>query len=77
MDRQIKELISKRLEIPIEKLRDEESFKTLSLDSLDVADLIMEVEETYNIHLADDIPSDVTIGKLILYIKESTGYQKV
>lgn len=50
----------------------------LGADSLDIVELILEIEKTFDVELPDDINinSINTIGKLYIYLKENADYKK-
>ncbi len=50
------------------------AFSTFGADSLDVVELIMEVEDIFNIKIEDEKISELTtIGALVSYIDEKTS----
>lgn len=45
------------------------NFKTMGLDSLDTIELILEIEETYDIRIPDmDLPNITTFSQLVWYV---------
>ena len=55
----VKELLSKQLNKPVEEItEDKEVVKDLGADSLDVVELLMNLEEEFNI----TVPEDVAVG---------------
>lgn len=72
MEKKIKEIIENRLGINPANYKEESSFiMDLGCDSLDLVDIIMEVEKEFNISIPDDAIDQVsTVGGLINYVKE-------
>ena len=75
-----KEILEKLKGIIIERLGVEESLVTenatfvddLSADSLDIVELIMEIEEEFDLEIADsEAERIVTVGDVVNYIKEN------
>lgn len=64
------EVISERLGIKAETIQRETVFKDdLNIDSLDVVELIMELEDTFGIEIKDeDAANLVTIGDIVDFI---------
>lgn len=71
VESKIKELIEHKLGINSKHYSDESDFrKDLGCDSLDLIDLIMEVEREFNIAIPDsDIDQVSTVKGLINYVK--------
>ncbi|CAL4323716.1 acyl carrier protein [Buchnera aphidicola] len=67
----IKKIISKKLDIKIEKIFNNAFFlEDLGADSLDIVELIMALEEEFNIEISDeDAEKITTVQKSIDYIK--------
>ena len=66
----VKELISKQLNKPIEEItEDKEVVKDLGADSLDVVEMLMNLEEEYNITVPEEDAVDIkTVGDIIKLI---------
>ncbi|MBW9151803.1 acyl carrier protein [Clostridium estertheticum] len=71
MFEEIRACISSQLNIDEEEIKIESSFKNdLGADSLDIVELIMELEEKYDIEIPDeDVEKIVTVGDIVEYIK--------
>ena len=71
MEEVIKSIIENKLGISPNDYTDESNFKEdLGCDSLDVIDLVMEVEREFNISIPDsDIEKILTVEGLINYVK--------
>lgn len=67
----IKEIIAEKLDIGIEQITDEAKFiDDLGADSLDVVELIMTLEDEFEIEITDeDAEKIVTVGNAIDFIK--------
>jgi acyl carrier protein len=65
----IKQLIADRFDRSIDEVTEDASFvDDLGADSLDITELLMALEEEFNIELDDDATSIVTVGQAIDYI---------
>lgn len=67
----VKELISKQLNKPIEEITDEkEIVKDLGADSLDVVEMLMSLEEEFNITVPEEDAVNLkTVGDIIKLIE--------
>ena len=68
----VKELISKQLNRPIEEITDDkEIVKDLGADSLDVVEMLMSLEEEYNVEIpSEDLENLTTVGEVMDYLKK-------
>ncbi len=66
----IKRIIIEKLDVQESEITDEASFiKDLGMDSLDLVDLLMEMEEEFAIDIPDEeIEKITTVGSLIRYV---------
>jgi acyl carrier protein len=66
----VKDIIEKELGVEREKLTNEASFiEDLGADSLDIVELVMELEEEFEITIPDDQAEKIkTVGEAIDYI---------
>ena len=71
----VKAIIEKELGVEREKLTDDASFiDDLGADSLDIVELVMEVEEEFNIDIPDEEAEKLrTVGDAIGYLNEKVG----
>ena len=71
MFEKMKELIAEQLNCPAEEIKMESSFKEdLGADSLDVVDLLMSIEDEFEIEIPDtEIENMKTVGDLVKYIE--------
>ncbi len=67
----VKELISKQLNKPVEEITEEkEVVKDLGADSLDVVEMLMNLEEEYDITVPEEDAVDIkTVGDIIKLIE--------
>ena len=70
VEKKIKKIISKILNIKVEKILNNASFSDdLSADSLDIVELIMAIEEEFDIEISDEDAEKLnTVQKSIDYI---------
>lgn len=67
---QIKELLANSLSIDADSITEASSFsEDLGIDSLDIVELLMSVEEEFGVNIEPD-PSIATVGDLIAKIEE-------
>lgn len=68
----VKEIIVKELKVDAEKVTLEASLKDdLGADSLDAVEIIMDIEDEFNIEVEDTVAESVTtIGDLVQYIEK-------
>ena len=71
MFEKIRACISSQLNIDEEEIKMESSFmNNLGADSLDIVELIMELEEKFDIEIPDeDVEKIATVGDIVEYIK--------
>ena len=70
---QIKELLANSLSIDADSITEASSFsEDLGIDSLDIVELLMNVEEEFGVSIEPD-PSIATVGDLIAKIEELRG----
>lgn len=68
----IKQIIAEQLGVKLEEIKSESSFiDDLGADSLDTVELVMALEEEFNIEIPDeDAEKMATVGDAIRYIEE-------
>ena len=60
--------LAKQLDVPEESITEETTFETLGVDSLDIVEMVMDLEESLGIELElDDKIS--TVGELAAYVE--------
>ena len=69
----VKELISKQLNRPVDEItEDKEVVKDLGADSLDVVEMIMSLEEEFNVSVPEDDAMNIkTVGDIIKLIENN------
>ncbi|MCL2120711.1 MAG: acyl carrier protein [Clostridiales bacterium] len=68
---QIKSILSAHLSVEPDDLTDGTSFDDLNADSLDVVEIIMALEEEFDIEIPDEDAEKIrTVGDVTEYIKE-------
>jgi len=69
ISQKIKQLIADRFDRNIDEVTEDASFvDDLGADSLDITELLMALEEEFNIEIDDDANNIVTVGQAIDYI---------
>lgn len=65
-------IVCKQLEVPAEKVTPETKFaEDLGADSLDTAELVMEIEDEFDINISDDAEGKIkSVGDLVNYIED-------
>lgn len=73
----LKEIIIDRLDVEEEQIRPEASFvEDLGADSLDIVELIMGIEEEFDIEIPDeDAEKLTTVGEAMAYVKTKLGVE--
>ncbi len=68
----VKTIVIEQLGISEEEVKEEATFvDDLAADSLDIVELVMQIEEEFNMEIPDDAAEKiVTIGDVVDYIKE-------
>ncbi len=66
-------LIAEKFEMPIENIsRETNIVDDLGADSLDIVDMLMMLEEQYNLSIPDDVAQEMkTVGDVVDYIEEN------
>lgn len=73
---QVRELVSNQFDVPLEDVREDTRFlEDLSADSLDVVELAVSVEETFNLPEidSDELTGIHTVGDLVAYVTRVKG----
>lgn len=69
-----KELLSEEFGVPEDDITEDATFEALGLDSLDVVELTLVLEEKTGVKLEDEELEDVrTVGDAIAKVKEKQG----
>jgi acyl carrier protein len=65
----VKEIISRQTDIDEEKLSDNTTLEDIVADSLDIVEMLMEIEEAFDIDIPDEDAEKLsTVGELCNYI---------
>lgn len=67
----IAEMIAEKMDCEVSEIKPETNFADLGIDSLDVTELVMNIEDEYNIELEMDA-SLTTVAALVAKIEEKT-----
>lgn len=73
----LQEIVIDRLDVDAEKITDSASFvEDLGADSLDIVELIMGIEEEFDIEIPDEDAEKLTnVGEALEYIKGKLGIE--
>lgn len=66
----VKAIITEKVDVSPEKIMLESSFEDLRIDSLDLVEIIMDIEDTFDITIETNEDMK-TVGDLIKYIEEN------
>ena len=71
MSEKMKEIIAEQLSVNAEEIKPETNFKEdLGVDSLDLFELVMALEEQYNVEIpSEDLEKITTVGAVMDYLK--------
>jgi acyl carrier protein len=66
----VKGIISDQLEVAVDKLTLETTFEDIDADSLDIVELVMALEEEFDLEISDqEIENIKTVGDVVRYIE--------
>jgi acyl carrier protein len=67
----VREIISDQFDVEEDTITNETTFDELGADSLDVVDLIISIEERFNIDVEDEIVEEIcNVGDVVSYIEK-------
>jgi len=67
----VRSLMSEQLDIDEDKISPETTFEEIDADSLDVVELVMAIEEEFDIEIADEAVENIkTVADIINHIEE-------
>ena len=74
-EERVKEIIAKELEVDVKQLTPEAKFiEDLGADSLDIVELVMELEEAFGIDIPDEDADKLkSVGDALNYLKTQTA----
>lgn len=74
MEEKVKAIIAENLNRDINEIKLDSNFRDLGADSLDTVELIMELENAFNVKISDnEMENIVTVGDAIKMIQEKTN----
>jgi acyl carrier protein len=75
IENKIRELIAKQLDLPIGRVTDDQKFiEDLDADSLDTVEIIIAIEDEFNIEINDDNAEQIiTVGDAIRQLKAAVS----
>lgn len=70
VEAKVKAIVSEQLEVAIGNLTVETTFEEIDADSLDIVELVMALEEEFDLEISDqEIENIKTIGDIVKYIE--------
>ena len=75
VEERVKDIVAEQLGVEKDKIKRESNFvNDLGADSLDTVELVMELEEEFDISIADDAAEKIqTVGEAIEHIEKGSG----
>ena len=68
MFEKISEYLAKQLDVSVDSITEETTFETLGVDSLDIVEMVMDLEESLGIELELD-DKITTVGELAAFVE--------
>jgi acyl carrier protein len=66
----VKHIVAEQLEVEVGKLTMETTFEEIDADSLDIVELVMALEEEFDLEISDqEIENIKTVGDVVKYIE--------
>jgi len=70
VENKVKGIIADQLEVGIDKLTLDTTFEDIDADSLDIVELVMALEEEFDLEISDqEIENIKTVGDIVRYIE--------
>lgn len=70
VESKVKGIISEQLEVSVDKLSPETTFEDIDADSLDIVELVMALEEEFDMEISDqEIENIKSVGDIIKFIE--------
>lgn len=70
VEEKVKAIISEQLEVAAESLTAETTFEEIDADSLDIVELVMALEEEFDLEISDqEIENIKTLGDIITFLE--------
>ena len=78
IEQRVFEIVAEELSVEKDKIRPETTFiNDLGADSLDTVELVMELEEEFDINIPDDAAEKIqTVGEAVSHIEKAIGGQE-
>ena len=69
-ENKVKDIIADQLEVAVDKLTMETTFEDIDADSLDIVELVMALEEEFDLEISDqEIENINTVGDVVKFIE--------
>lgn len=68
----IKKIMCEQLDLDESEITEHTSFQELGIDSLDLFQIIIEIEEAFGVQI-EDAESIKTVGEAVKFVEENTG----
>ncbi len=69
----VKNIISEQLEIELENINEDTPFEEMDADSLDLVELVMALEEEFNIEISDEEIEEIkSVGDVVNHIQSKS-----
>ena len=69
-ENKVKDIIADQLEVAVDKLTMETTFEDIDADSLDIVELVMALEEEFDLEISDqEIENINTVGDVVKHIE--------
>ncbi len=69
----VKNIISEQLEIELENINEDTTFEEMDADSLDLVELVMALEEEFNIEISDEEIEEIkSVGDVVNHIQSKS-----
>ncbi|HOB28908.1 MAG: acyl carrier protein [Dethiobacteria bacterium] len=70
VEEKVKAIVSEQLEVAVDSLTIETTFEEIDADSLDIVELVMALEEEFDLEISDqEIEEIKTIGDIVSFIE--------
>lgn len=70
----VKKIVAEQLEVDIDSLKVETTFEEIDADSLDIVELVMALEEEFDLEISDqEIEKIKSVGDIISYIESKVS----
>lgn len=66
----IRDIIAEKMDIDASEITEESSFESMEIDSLDMVEIVMDIEEAFDISIETN-EGLKTVGDLVAYIKDN------